>query len=272
MRVWDPPYWRPLLHERKAALLAFLAGSNLAFRIDSSNARADYARNIIRSRVLPELEALFPGAAARLAETMLAAAVPAAGAAAGSLDEKAAWLGARLPRGTQLSRRMLQNLPGGHCLVAAAGSVPKAPRETQHRMSLKAFEAAALLEPGSNAALIRGKRQWRFMTPSVEQPPSGEQRPTTVRAFGIGTKMPLRFSCTPHASPHPVSRTWTLKELSRRWSVPEDAREEYLAIEYNQELIGLYDGESVVCPSPGDGAKRHLDHLIFETSRERPHG
>lgn len=254
MRVWDPPYWRPLLEERKATLTAFLARENLPFRTDSSNARDDYARNVIRHRVLPELEALFPGAAERIALTALQAQspLPEAAVAQQSLKEQ-------LPRGTQLSRRLLQSLPGGHVLVAPPPIVTKARRESQHRLSLKAFEASVLLEPGSNVTLSRGKRRWRFLAPSISQP-------CTLRASGIGLKSLLRFSCTDGGAPHRVSRSWTLKELSRRWEVPQDAREEYLAIEYNQELIGLFDGQAVVKPSDTDGAKQLLDQLIFERS------
>lgn len=277
MKAWDPPYWRPLLQTRKAALLAYLARENKPYRVDSSNARDVYARNVIRNKVLPELEALFPGAAGRIAATALegqALVSPEnADAAAASRVSSGTWLAARLPRGTQLSRRMLQSLPGGACLVAPAGVVAKAPRESQHRLGLKAFEASVLLEPGSHATLTRGKRQWRFMAPPLDPLIPAKNLPSELSAHGIGARTPLVFAAT---SPHTVSppgnrKTWTLKDLSRRWSIRHDAREDYLAIEYNQELIGLYDGAAVVRPSD-DGTKRQLDLEIFETTRERPHG
>jgi tRNA(Ile)-lysidine synthetase-like protein len=278
MTVWDPPYWRPLLHERKADLLTYLAREKRPFRIDSSNARNDYARNVIRNRVLKDLEGLFPGAAARIAETALegqalmngASNAPEGDPVAAARLAAGNWLSARLPRGAQLSRRLLQSLPGGHALVQPAGDLAKAPREAQHRMGLKAFEVQALLEPCSHAALTGQGRGWRLMAkPQDNSVSSAVIRPGTVRVFGIGAQTPLRFSCTP---PQSVSREWTLKQLSRRWRVPHDAREEYLAIEYNQELIGLFDGENVVKPSPDGGQKRRVDTEIFDTFRELPHG
>lgn len=67
LKTWDPPLWRPLLGERKIALLNYLEQNKIAYRTDSSNAELTYDRNIIRHQVLPELEKLHPGAAGRIA-------------------------------------------------------------------------------------------------------------------------------------------------------------------------------------------------------------
>lgn len=67
LKTWDPPYWRPLLGERKAELAAYLNRRGMTHRDDASNAKLDYNRNVIRHRILPELEQIFPGATERIA-------------------------------------------------------------------------------------------------------------------------------------------------------------------------------------------------------------
>ena len=66
MQAWRAPLWRPLLEQPKTALADFLRRRGLTWREDGSNRELTYARNRLRHKVLPELEALFPGAAARL--------------------------------------------------------------------------------------------------------------------------------------------------------------------------------------------------------------
>lgn len=58
---------RPFLDLPKARLLEALAAEHLSFREDESNARPVTPRNVLRLNVLPELEALFPGASANAA-------------------------------------------------------------------------------------------------------------------------------------------------------------------------------------------------------------
>ena len=58
---------RPLLPFPRRALEAYAAAAGLAWREDPTNRSLDYARNRIRHRVLPALEAVRPGAARRLA-------------------------------------------------------------------------------------------------------------------------------------------------------------------------------------------------------------
>ena len=71
LKTWDPPLWRPLLGVRKAELAAYLSQRGMTHREDASNAKLDYNRNIIRHRIIPELEQLFPGAAERIASFAL---------------------------------------------------------------------------------------------------------------------------------------------------------------------------------------------------------
>lgn len=61
--------FRPMLHMTKKDILAACEQRGIAYVTDATNACDDYARNRIRNRVIPELEALFPHpqhAAARL--------------------------------------------------------------------------------------------------------------------------------------------------------------------------------------------------------------
>ncbi len=53
-------YIRPLLHVRRAQILAYLDARGLPYRADSSNASLRYVRNRIRQEVLPVLERLNP--------------------------------------------------------------------------------------------------------------------------------------------------------------------------------------------------------------------
>ena len=58
---------RPLLAFGRAELRAFLAREGIPFREDATNADERHARNRVRHRVLPELEARWPGTTLRLA-------------------------------------------------------------------------------------------------------------------------------------------------------------------------------------------------------------
>ena len=60
---------RPLLGYSRAELRAYLKESNQSWREDASNGDARYLRNALRKDVLPLLEQLAPGAAARMATT-----------------------------------------------------------------------------------------------------------------------------------------------------------------------------------------------------------
>lgn len=290
MRVWDEPYWRPLLHTRKAELLAFLVAEKLPFRSDRSNDGRDYARNVVRHDVLPVLEALYPGAAERVAATVREArvldewlrevaetALARDGAALlgffrDSPPERArmalgAWLTTRLPVGTQLSRQLLAAaiarlaelaagepptgtisilvLPEGRSLqlvegrlVVAVGTSPKTSRRTQYaRYLAHGDHPTILLTPGSNALLRRDGRCLRI---ALRPEAPGPARVT------VG-----------------APRGRTHKALFQRWNVRDGTREEYVTIEYNGDLIGLFDG------------KRPLEHPFLSLqffTREPLHG
>jgi tRNA(Ile)-lysidine synthetase-like protein len=62
-------YWRPFLAVAKSELSAWATRQHLPHREDPSNVKMDYSRNIIRHKILPELERLFPGAAGRIVRT-----------------------------------------------------------------------------------------------------------------------------------------------------------------------------------------------------------
>jgi tRNA(Ile)-lysidine synthase len=58
---------RPLIDSTRPEIVAYLGRRGLSWREDPSNATPRYARNRVRAEVLPLLEALAPGAEARLA-------------------------------------------------------------------------------------------------------------------------------------------------------------------------------------------------------------
>jgi tRNA(Ile)-lysidine synthase len=61
------PYARPLLGERRASILAYLAERGQAYREDSSNADTAIPRNRIRHRLVPVVDEIWPGGVASLA-------------------------------------------------------------------------------------------------------------------------------------------------------------------------------------------------------------
>lgn len=52
----NPPYIRPLLHTPKSDLESYLRDIGQAWCEDASNAENDYTRNIIRNRLIPEMQ------------------------------------------------------------------------------------------------------------------------------------------------------------------------------------------------------------------------
>jgi tRNA(Ile)-lysidine synthase len=60
---------RPLLFATRAGIAAYAEKHGITWREDASNAKTEYLRNALRHEVLPKLETLMPGAAARIAET-----------------------------------------------------------------------------------------------------------------------------------------------------------------------------------------------------------
>lgn len=62
MSEWHPPFWRPFLHIGREELKQWLSRHNLPYRQDSSNAKMDYSRNLVRHKILPVLKQLNPNA------------------------------------------------------------------------------------------------------------------------------------------------------------------------------------------------------------------
>jgi tRNA(Ile)-lysidine synthase len=60
---------RPLLFVTRPEIEEYVAGNEISWREDASNASDKYLRNSIRLHVLPKLEELMPGAGRRIAET-----------------------------------------------------------------------------------------------------------------------------------------------------------------------------------------------------------
>lgn len=68
MKSREGPFFRPLLDCSRLAIAAFAHEHDITYREDSSNASLDYSRNRLRHMILPELEAMFPGARHNLLE------------------------------------------------------------------------------------------------------------------------------------------------------------------------------------------------------------
>ncbi len=66
MAEWDGSWWRPWLRVPKAEIIAAAEERAMLFREDSTNEKLDYARNVVRHRVLPELLRLWPAGRQKL--------------------------------------------------------------------------------------------------------------------------------------------------------------------------------------------------------------
>lgn len=60
------PFWRPFISIPKDKLAHWANRQQIQHREDTSNDKMIYSRNVIRHKILPELESLFPGAKERL--------------------------------------------------------------------------------------------------------------------------------------------------------------------------------------------------------------
>lgn len=67
MKVYRPPLWRPFLNIPFECVSEWASRHNLPHRVDSSNAKMIYSRNVIRHQILPLLEGLSKGATRRIA-------------------------------------------------------------------------------------------------------------------------------------------------------------------------------------------------------------
>lgn len=62
MTWWQGGIWRPLLELSRAQIDRLAHRKNLPYRHDSSNDKLEYSRNRVRHSIVPELEAIHPGA------------------------------------------------------------------------------------------------------------------------------------------------------------------------------------------------------------------
>lgn len=128
---------RPLLPFSRAELRAWLTAEGLPWREDETNEDDRFERNRIRRRVLPALEARWPGAAARLAR-----AGAAWNARLDALDRAIdGALSARgVPAGGPWPRELFASLgpeAAGRLLVRAAGRRGKSPGRAQVEHALR---------------------------------------------------------------------------------------------------------------------------------------
>lgn len=134
LKSWDPPFWRPLLNERKANLAAYLKHHGLTHREDASNATLDYSRNVIRHRIIPELEKLYPGATEHLA------------ACASDADDLGKWCDIEVLREAEKHSgrecHWLSSLPRGAARLALANMIQKS--APAHRQLSRQFLDEAL--------------------------------------------------------------------------------------------------------------------------------
>lgn len=73
MEEFSGHLWRPFLHINKAQILAYLEKISETHRVDQSNDKIDYSRNLIRHKILAELEQLYPGSTERISHTAIEA-------------------------------------------------------------------------------------------------------------------------------------------------------------------------------------------------------
>ncbi len=87
MTEWDGSWWRPWLRVPKSEIIAAAEERGMLFREDSTNEKLDYARNVVRHRVLPELFRLWPAGRQKLLDLADDANTVASYALAKALEE-----------------------------------------------------------------------------------------------------------------------------------------------------------------------------------------
>ena len=71
LRILKGQLWRPLLHLSQQDILDELSRHNLLYRHDRSNDKLEYSRNVIRRKILPEIESVVPQAVEKMCQTAL---------------------------------------------------------------------------------------------------------------------------------------------------------------------------------------------------------
>ncbi len=145
---------RPLLPFRRDDLRGFLAAEGIPWREDASNVDERFRRNRIRRRVLPTLEARWPGTTCRLARAA-EALTRRLERIDGSIDAGLAAAGT--PLEGPWPRRLLEDLGGetaGRLLVRAAGVEGRRPGRAQVERVLGRLAAG---EPSFREAFAGGR-------------------------------------------------------------------------------------------------------------------
>ena len=272
MSTWAPPFWRPLLSYPKEALREQLHVEGISHREDSSNQGDAYSRNIIRHRILPELEALYPGASERLVACAedardLTAAVTKVTASTGiapliSTDTLpgiarhavAEHIKAVLPGHRQLSRRLLDaaiaglapELPGAKktrlrkdLRLETFGDNAKGNRQLQHQRGLSGPALSAILEPSSYAYLTSQEGVYVLRTP--EAAPEVQATSADLKILPVASRQGLRFPG--------VEGKISVKNLMQRWAMPVKLRAKCRVLQNYSATIGLFDGQKLHMPN-----------------------
>ncbi len=296
MEPWSPPLWRPLLGETKAALARFLTAAGLPHREDRSNEGTDYTRNVIRHRILPELEALFPGAAGRIVACAADAAdlgrwcdsAPFAASELSALPRGAARARlaqaiqtqcgdlrmlsrafldqaldayARITPGSGLKGRITSALPGGGRLIMDDQGIHCEGRGAATKPARSDQHSPSAAGPDAYALLEPGSHAL------IRQP-----QQECCLAVGFSAK---QVALSPiHLRVYGVvagtslrfaqtAKPWRLKGLLQSWLVPPAERRRLVAFEINNQVAGLFGGNGLYAPGP-DGAKTECSQTGFD--------
>ena len=272
MQAWSAPYWRPLLNYPKKVLHERLQAEGLSYREDSSNQGDAYSRNIIRHRILPELEALYPGAAARLVACAedardLTDSVTKVMDATGVVPHMspdiaqgvarhavAQHIKAELPGHRQLSRRLLDAAISGHSpeLPGASktrlskdmrletfGDSTKDNRQLQHQRGLSGPTLSAILEPSSYAYLTSQEGLYEIRTPEASA--EVQAASADLKILPVAARQGLKFPG--------VEGKISVKNLMQRWAVPVKLRAKCRVLQNHNVTIGLFDGQKLHVPN-----------------------
>lgn len=136
---------RPLLFFSRESLRAYLIQKGQAWREDASNGDARYLRNALRNELLPRMEQLAPGAAARMAQT------------AALLQEDEAVL-------TALTADFLARYPGEAIPLAA---LRQQPQGMQTRILRQWWENTAKPTGERSLSVLQTGALWALLDPDV---------------------------------------------------------------------------------------------------------
>lgn len=125
-------FFRPWLAVPKEDIVAAAAERSMLFREDTSNAKLDYARNVIRHRVLPELLRLWPAGREKLADLACDGAELSGYALAHAIAETACQSSAKEMK---CSRQKLCALPDSIALAVLAHMVQRASSGSPRQLS-----------------------------------------------------------------------------------------------------------------------------------------